>query len=265
MPDPDFTHCLLGGRSHVIQQGEISLSNVIALIPARAGSKGVPNKNVRPLGGRPLLAWSIAACRKSVTIARTIVSTDSPDYASLAEQLGAEAPFLRPIEISGDRATDFDFVVHALDWLKRRGEEPELIVHIRPTTPLRSPGLIDEAVRVFKTSPNATALRSVHEMSESAYKTFELAPGGQLKRLGCNDTMLDGANNARQQFPNTYQANGYVDVLSTAFIRRTGLIHGDFVMPFITPLVVEVDTEGDFAHLEFQLGRAPEIARHLFD
>jgi N-acylneuraminate cytidylyltransferase len=225
----------------------------------------VPNKNVRALGGHPLLAWSIAACRKSATIARTIVSTDSAEYATLAKQLGAEAPFLRPAEISGDRATDYDFIVHALDWLASRGEEPDLVVHIRPTTPLRHPKLIDEAVRAFKNSPNATALRSVQEMPESAYKTFELAPGGQLKRLGCDDTTLDAANSARQQFPNTYQANGYVDVLSTAFIRRAGLIHGDFVMPFITPLVVEVDTEDDFTYLEFQLGRAPEIGWQLFD
>jgi CMP-N,N'-diacetyllegionaminic acid synthase len=241
------------------------LSKIIALIPARAGSKGVPNKNIRALGGHPLLAWSVAACRKSATIARTIVSTDSADYAALAKQLGAEAPFLRPAEISGDRATDYDFIAHALDWLASRGEDPDLLVHIRPTTPLRHPKLIDDAISVFSHSPNATALRSVQEMPESAYKTFELAPGGQLRRLGCDDTALDAANNARQQFPATYQANGYVDVLSPAFIRRTGLIHGDFVMPFITPSVVEVDTEDDFAHLEFQLGRAPEIARQLFD
>jgi CMP-N,N'-diacetyllegionaminic acid synthase len=211
------------------------------------------------------MAWSIAACRKSATIVRTIVSTDSAEYAALAIKWGAEAPFLRPAEISGDRANDYDFIIHALDWLAARREEPDLVVHIRPTTPLRRPQLIDEAVRAFKNQPNATALRSVHEMPESAYKSFELAAGGQLKQLGSDDTMLDTANNARQQFPHTYQANGYVDVLSTAFIRRAGLIHGDFVVPFITPSVVEVDTEDDFSHLEFQLGRAPEIASQLFD
>lgn len=241
------------------------MAKVLALIPARAGSKGVPNKNVRLLGGHPLLAWSIAACRKSTTINRIIVSTDSPEYAVLAQKLGAEAPFLRPEEISGDRSTDYDFIVHALDWLAALGEEPDYVVHIRPTTPLRDPQLIDDAVRMFINAPQATALRSVHEMSESAYKTFEIAPGGQLKRLGCDNTDLDAANNARQQFPSTYQANGYVDVLSTTFIRNAGLIHGDFVLPFVTPEVVEVDTEEDFAHLEFQLAKAPEITHKLFD
>ena len=240
------------------------MTQIVALIPARAGSKGVPNKNVRMLGGHPLLAWSIAACLKSKSIHRVIVSTDSADYAKLAKELGAEAPFLRPAEISADRSTDYDFVVHALDWLANEGCEPDFLVHIRPTTPFRNPSLIDAAVGEFVNASQATALRSVHEMSESAYKTFEIAAAGQLKRLGLDDTALDSANNARQQFPSTYVANGYVDVLSSAFIRKTGLLHGDHVLPFITPPVVEVDTESDFAHLEFQLEQAPTIVSKLF-
>jgi N-acylneuraminate cytidylyltransferase len=239
--------------------------SIVALIPARSGSKGVPHKNVRMLGGRPLLQWSIAACRRTSSIERTIVSTDSTDYARRAIELGAEAPFLRPAEISGDRSTDYEFIVHALDWLAAHGGEPKYIVHIRPTTPFRDPALIDQAVRAFTTSTRATALRSVHAMSESAYKTFEIAPDGRLRRLGANDTALDAANNARQQFPTTYQANGYVDVLSTAFIRRTGLIHGDHVLPFVTPVITEVDTEDDFERLEYELAKSPNISRLIFD
>lgn len=236
----------------------------MALIPARAGSKGVPHKNIKPLGGHALLAWSIAACLRSSTIDRVIVSTDSAEYAALARELGAEAPFLRPEAISGDRSTDYDFIVHALDWLAAEKGEPEYIVHIRPTTPLRDPQLIDAAVRAFIAAPQATALRSVHEMSESAYKTFEMAKGGQLKRLGADNTELDAANNARQQFPNTYQANGYVDVLSSAFIRKSCLMHGNHVLPFVTPSVVEVDTLDDFAHLEFQITRRPGVVQKIF-
>lgn len=244
------------------------MSGVIALIPARAGSKGVPNKNVRPLGGHSLLAWSIQACRRARLIDRVVVSTDSPEYAELAVRLGAEAPFLRPADISGDRATDLTFVLHALDWFAAHGGEPDYIVHIRPTTPMRDPALIDAAIRRFQEADGATALRSVHEMSESAYKTFEIAPTGQLKKVGAGDTALDAANDARQQFPRTYQANGYVDVLSTRFVRASGLLHGDRVMPFVTPPVVEVDTEDDFAHLEYQLARlasARGIATQLFE
>lgn len=241
------------------------MHKVIALIPARAGSKGVPNKNVRLLGGHSLLAWSIAACLKSSAIDRVIVSTDSAEYAALAQELGAEAPFLRPAAISGDRSTDYDFIAHALDWLAAEEGEPDYLVHIRPTTPLRDPKLIDDAVAAFMAAPYATALRSVHEMPESAYKTFEIAAGGQLKRLGADNTTLDSANNARQQFPSTYQANGYVDVLSSAFICKNGLIHGDHVIPLVTPSVVEVDSEEDFAHLEFRLTQTPGIIQKLFD
>ena len=241
------------------------MSKVIALISARSGSKGVPNKNIRLLGGHPLIAWSIMAAKKARSIDRVIVSTDSYEYAQLAIQLGAEAPFLRPAEISGDRSTDFDFIAHALDWFADDSGEPEYIVHIRPTTPFRDPAQIDAAISLFQHSKMATALRSAHEMSESAYKTFEIAPAGQFKRLGADCTALDAANNARQQFPATYQANGYVDVLSTRFIRDNNLIHGDWVLPFITPTVIEVDTEDDFTLLEYQLARTPNISTKLFD
>jgi CMP-N,N'-diacetyllegionaminic acid synthase len=241
------------------------MTRIVALIPARSGSKGVPNKNIRLLGGHSLLEWSIAACLKTPLIDRVIVSTDSGEYADLARKLGAEAPFLRPASISGDRSTDYDFVVHALDWLASEEGEPDFIVHIRPTTPIRDPMVIEAGIREFMAKPHATALRSVHRMPESAYKTFEIAEGGQLKRLGSSDTALDSANNARQQFPDTYQANGYVDVLAPSFIRRAHLIHGDHVIPWITPVVVEVDTEDDFAHLEFQLTQMPQAVQTLFN
>ena len=241
------------------------MAKILALIPARAGSKGVPDKNIRLLGRHPLIAWTIAACKKAKLIDHIIVSTDSKDYAKLAEKYGANVPFLRPAEISGDHSTDYEFVVHALDWLAKHGEEPQYIVHMRPTTPLRDPEQIDKAIQIFLDKPQATALRSVHEMSESAYKTFEIASKGQLKRLGSDSTALDAANNARQGFPKTYSANGYVDVLSTAFVRQSELLHGDFVVPFITPAVLEVDTEHDFGNLEYQLVQSPEITRKIFD
>lgn len=241
------------------------MNKVIALIPARSGSKGVTGKNIRKLGDHPLIAWSIAACKRAKLIERVIVSTDSSEYRGLCQELGAEVPFLRPAAISGDRSTDYEFVVHALDWLRANGGEPDYIVHIRPTTPFRSPHVIDDAIAVFQASSRATALRSVHEMSESAYKTFEIAIGGQLKRVAADSTALDAANNARQQFPTTYVANGYVDVMSATFIRTHGLLHGDWVLPLITPPVIEVDTEDDFSFLEYQLSRDRSLAARVFE
>lgn len=240
------------------------MARIIALIPARSGSKGVSNKNVRDLGGRSVLEWTIAACLRSTLIEKTIVSTDSDNYAALAHELGAEAPFLRPLEISTDHSTDFEFIHHALMWLSEYEEVPEYVVHMRPTTPFRNPELIDEAIRCFVNDESVTALRSVHVMSESAYKTFEISEGGQLQRVGFGDANLDVSNNARQTFPDTYIANGYVDVLRVDFILESGLIHGDKVIPFITPVADEIDTEEDLRWLQYQLLEKPEFFSILF-
>lgn len=240
------------------------MPRVTAIIPARSGSKGLPNKNIKLLGGYPLVAWSIAACKKAEQIDRIIVSTDSHEYREVCKIFGAEVPFLRPAHISGDASSDYEFISHALDWLEANGEEPEYVAHIRPTSPLRDPKTIDAAVSAFAGNSKATSLRSVHAMSESAYKTFEIAEGGQLKRLGSESTELDAANDARQHFPETYCANGYVDVLSARFIRKSHKIHGDHVMPFITQKIGEIDTERDFEEIEFALSLAPQILTNIF-
>ncbi len=233
----------------------------MALIPARSGSEGVPNKNIRLLGGHPLMAFTIAACRRCALIDRVIVSTDSAEYGEIARCYGAEVPFLRPAELAESDSPDIGFIVHALDWLVGEGREPTNVVHMRPTTPFREPAVVDRGIAAFAASDDASALRSVHEMSESAYKTLEISPDGWLARLGMTDTALDTANRARQSFPDTYVANGYVDVLSVAFIRSTGLLHGDRVMAFITPPAVEVDSENDFKFLEFCVADDPLFAR----
>lgn len=240
------------------------MSCTIALIGARSGSKGVPDKNVRILGGRPLLAWSVAAASRATVVDRVIVSTDSTEYAEIADAHGAEVPFLRPPRLATDESLDIEFILHAMNWLADEGEEPSIIVHIRPTTPFRSPKVIDAAVAQFVGDDSATALRSVHEMSTTAHKSMELTDNGVLRQLGAEGTDLDRANNPRQDFPTTYLANGYVDVLSTQFIRATGLLHGDRVLPFITPLALEVDTADDFDLLEYHLARHPKLADQLF-
>ncbi len=241
------------------------MADIVALIPARAGSKGVPDKNVRKIGDYPLIDWTIAACLRSRLIERTIVSTDSEAYADMARKAGAEAPFLRPAEISGDTSTDYQFIVHALDWLEDHGQEPKYIVHMRPTTPLRDPSLVDQAITEFTDGGDATALRSVQEMAESAYKTFEISARGHLATVGGSGLAgIDSANEARQQFPKTYYPNGYVDVLSSAYIRQAGRIHGERVIPFITPTTIEVDCQDDFDLLDWRLSRSPEIMTKLF-
>lgn len=229
---------------------DIIKDQVLAVIPARSGSKGVIDKNIKSLCGYPLLAFSVAAGKKSNLIDRFIISSDSPEYIDIAKEYGAEAPFIRPAEISGDKSTDYECMKHLLDFLHENEQQvPEYIVHLRPTTPFRDPDLINEAVKKIKLDNNATALRSAHEMSETAYKCLEIK-NALFKPLGTNSFDMDTANLPRQMFPKTYSANGYVDILKSDYIASVGKIHGDHVVPFVTPLALEVDNEDDFKILE---------------
>lgn len=231
------------------------MAQTIALVPARGGSKGVPGKNIKLLGGFPMLAYAIEAGLTAERIDRVVVTTDSPEIAELARQYGAETPFLRPAAISGDRATDLEFVMHALDWLRdNEGEEPDLLVQLRPTTPLRDPALLDGAVAAFRARPEATALRSAHPLAEPPQKMMGIADGW-FTGLFPHDPRPEYYNLPRQAFPTAYLPNGYVDLLRTAHLRSQGTLHGPRVMPFETPFAPEVDTVDDFELLEFRLDR----------
>ena len=116
----------------------------VAIIPARGGSKGLPRKNILPLAGKPLIAYSIEYSLNCSQIQRTLVSTDDPEIAEVARRYGAEVPFMRPTELAQDDTMDFPVFLNALEWLRaEEGSLPDLIVHLRPTTPLRPQGLIE--------------------------------------------------------------------------------------------------------------------------
>ncbi len=237
---------------------------VYSIIPARAGSKSIPDKNIRLLAGKPLIAYSIAAARLTNDIDRVLVTTDSEQYAGIAREYGAEVPFLRPAEISSDSSGDYEFIKHALDWMQdNEGYQPEYIVHLRPTTPLREVSYIELAIETIKKDNQATALRSLHEMPESAYKTFEIE-GGYLKSICSKSSDIEVANRPRQEFKKTYDANGYVDVIKTSYVIANEKIHGDHVIGYITPRVFEVHTLEDFQYLEYQIARNPVLVKRLF-
>lgn len=235
-----------------------------AVIPARSGSKGVRDKNIRLLAGHPLLAWSVRAAALARCIDRVLVSTDSAEYAELAISYGAEAPFLRPPEISGDMATDLDVMRHLVGWLRQEGRPlPDFLIHLRPTTPLRDPAVIDSAVLRLADDSGATALRSVHEMAETAYKCVE-RDGDYLTTVFTREPDLEAANGPRQGFPPTYVPNGYVDVLRSELIFARGRLHGDRVLGLVTPPAREVDCQEDFEFLEFEASRRPDAVYVLF-
>jgi CMP-N,N'-diacetyllegionaminic acid synthase len=239
------------------------VSKVVAIIPARSGSKGVKDKNIKNLHGHSLLEWSINAAKRSKLIDRVFISTDSPEYAKIAEEYGAEAPFLRPDYISGDTSSDLDFIIHAIEEFNKMDLYPEYLVHIRPTTPIRDPQVIDSAISIFQNDNHFNSLRSVHKMSESSYKTLEINNGSLTPLFLFGDAKID-SNAPRQSFPDTYVANGYVDVLSTSFIIKNQEIHGKKIMPFITDPAYEVDTIEDFAYLEYVASTSQDIIKKLF-
>ncbi len=224
---------------------------VWALVPARSGSKGVDDKNMRTVQGHSLIGLSVAAACATPGVSRVFVNSDSSRYMAEGIYYGAEAPFQRPKELASDEASDLEVIDHFLRWAIDSGWAlPAAVVHLRPTTPIRDPLLIADAVAfALDESENATAVRSVHPASESPFKWFLKDSQGYLETM-TGSRQLDGANASRQSFPIVYVPNGYVDVIFPSRVLKSGCLHGDAVLPFETPSVVEVDTMADLEILQ---------------
>ena len=178
------------------------MPNFSAIIPARSGSKSIKDKNLALLGGHPLIAYSIAVAKTTEGIDKVIVSTDSLEYAKVAEKYGAEVPFLRPEALSQDDSTDYDFMSHAVKWFDDNTKHrPDFWIHLRPTTPLREPGFVKAAMSLISVRQDATALRSGHLSPESPFKWLRKNSEGFLTSLDGEDTNLDKYNGPRQDFP----------------------------------------------------------------
>lgn len=239
------------------------MKEIVAIIPARSGSKGVPHKNIKLICGFPLIAFSIAVAKKSKLIDRVIVSTDSEEYAEIAIKYGAEVPFIRPSSISGDDSKDTQFIDHTIRWFEdNESYVPKFFAHLRPTSPIRSHAVIDEALSSFINS-QFTALRSCHKMSESSYKTFEIEEG-KLKCLCDGSFDVEASNDGRHSYPATYNANGYIDVIRTEIVQNHGFIHGNRVQAFITEPTYEIDEISDVEFLEYLIMKKPDFIKSLF-
>jgi CMP-N,N'-diacetyllegionaminic acid synthase len=214
----------------------------VALIPARSGSKRVPNKNILPLGGIPLMAHSIVLARSLEGIDGVYVSTDSEQYGSIAKKWDAEVIW-RSDEAAADNATDFDVLDHfrgKVDW--------DLCVYLRPTTPLRSARIVQEAIREMEVAQgsNITGLRSVHVMPESAFKSYVRADTGLIRPIVANQD----PDIPNQWAVPTFKANGYVDIALASEISD-GRLWGPSVIGYRTPVTHEIDTPEDFNYLEY--------------
>jgi CMP-N-acetylneuraminic acid synthetase len=224
---------------------------VLGVIPARGDSKGVPRKNLRPLAGRPLIAWSIDSAARSTSLTRVIVSTDSVEIAAVAREIGAEVPFMRPAELAGDLTPDLPVLVHAIDALRELdGFVPDAVVHLRPTQPLRAPGDIDAVVDLLRSS-GADSVKSVRPVDEHPHKMWELDGTRLTPYLKTEFRARVGPDYPRQDLQPLYVSSGVVDAVRRDVLEG-GSTTGDHVEAYVTApnTSVDIDTELDFAVAE---------------
>src|SRR4030095_4738999 len=236
-------------------------AEVLALIPARGGSKSIPLKNLLMVAGKPLIAHTIEQALNSRKITRTIVSTDHEEIAAVAREFGAEVPFMRPTEFALDWSPDIDVFRHAVEWLRdHQGYEPEVIVHLRPTGPVRRVELIDQAIETMLSASAVDSLRSVNRAVQTPYKMWSVDQGILRPLLQLEGT-TEPYNLPRQQLPQVYWQNGYVDIVRPRTVLR-GLMSGGSILPFIVDEpMLEIDYEDDVAKVEEALLKLRETGQ----
>ncbi len=226
---------------------------ILSLIPARGGSKSIPRKNIRPLAGHPLIAYSIAAGRQARLVTRTIVSTDDEEIAAVARQYGAETPFLRPAEFAQDNTTDFPVFTHALGWLKEHeGYQPEIVVQLRPTSPIRPPEMVDGAIQLLLDHPQADSVRGIVPSGQNPFKMWRVDETGRMRPLLSVPGIAEPFNAPRQALPQTYWQTGHIDAIRVSTILEKNSLSGETILPLhIDPrYTIDIDTLKDWARAE---------------
>lgn len=220
-------------------------SKILAIIPARGGSKGIPKKNIININGKPLIHYTIEVAKESKLIDRVIVSTDDDEIAEISKKLGAEVPFIRPLDLATDDTPTFPVIRHALEWLKENENYmPDLIVLLEPTFPLRTVEKVDEAIKVISSDKEADSLRGVCEPFQNPYKMWTLK-GKYLVPL-----LEEGAythKKPRQTLRKVYWQNGFIYISRYKTLMEKGSIHGEKILPFIldSDKFIDVDIEED--------------------
>jgi len=206
----------------------------IALIPARSGSKRVPEKNIRPLASHPLIAYSITAARESGIFSDVVVSTDSQYYADISQYYGATVPFIRPIEYSGDLSPDIDWVAFTLKKLKEEGKEYDCFSIIRPTSPFRSSKTIQRAWNVFVSEEGIDSLRAIEKCSQHPGKMWVVRGKRMFPLLPFGSEKQPWHSSPTQSLPHIYIQNASLEIAWTSVAFEKGSIAGEIIVPFFT-------------------------------
>ena len=241
---------------------DFSKINVVAIIPARSGSKSVIDKNIRIINNKPLLAYSIEQAKQSRYINRVIISTDSERYKNIALSYGAEAPFLRPAELSQDASLDIDLFRHAYSWLKENeGYIVDIFVHLRPTHPIRNVEDIDKMIHLLVENQDADSIRSVSRANETPYKMWFFK--NDILSPVVSD-IPEAYNMPRQALPVAYSQNACIDVVKAATIMKKNSMTGDKILGYEIPYNFDIDTEEDFLKAELYLTLSQNPSTYSF-
>lgn len=237
----------------------VAPAEVLAVIPARGGSKGIPRKNIRSFAGAPLIAYSIAAGLQSGLVTRTIVSTDDEEIAGVARDFGAEVPFLRPAELAQDNTLDLPVFEHALGWLaEHEGYHPQVLVQLRPTSPVRPAGMVDTAVRMLLDHPEADSVRGVVPAGQNPHKMWRIGADGCMHPLLQVEGIAEPYNAPRQVLPPVYWQTGHIDAVRPAAILQKHSMSGDVILPLLVDPVftVDIDNLNDWRRAEYLVRQA---------
>ena len=213
------------------------------LIPARGGSKGVPGKNIRLLGGKPLIAHSIGHALEVADREDVVVSTDSEEIKGAALEAGARVPFLRPAELASDTAGSREVMLHAIDYLSAKGENYDTIVLLQPTSPLRDPADIRRAVEIYKESGADMVVSVAEARTNPYYNAFETDNDGFLKI-----SKGEGNLTRRQDAPKVWEFTGAIYVIKVSALREKSITKFDRILPLPTKreTAIDIDEEMDF-------------------
>lgn len=225
---------------------------VLTVIPARSGSKSVKDKNIRVLKGKPLLVYSIIYSLNSSYVDKTIVSTDSKEYADISIKNGAEIPFIRPKELSLDSVQDFPVIEHALITSEAFYDcKFDYVILLRPTSPFRPPNLIEKGLDLLKSNPSASSIRSVAKSEEHPYRQW-VNDGVFIK--GFSSNIIEPYNLPRQLLPNVYFQTGDIEIVRRSTISN-GSISGEKVLPLLIDhdQILDIDSEKDWTNAEKSL------------
>ncbi len=232
--------------------------SIVALIPARSGSKRVPDKNIRYLAGHPLIAYTIAAALDSGIFSSVVVSTDSEHYAEIARHYGAEVPFLRPPEFSGDLSPDIQWVEHAVRCLLEEGRSFDCFSILRPTSPFRQSESIRRAWSEFLAEEGLDSLRAVEKCAQHPGKMWVIRGKRMTPLMPLTPPEQPWHSSQYQALPEVYVQNASLEIAWTRVVFECRTIAGNVVMPFLTKgyegLDVNHPRDWDLAEMLLQTG-----------